>query len=264
MGLAATTTRQYSKNTQTTQLLLTHWREMSRNASNFYFTMLFPFIMFGMFLGMGKILKDTMSGSGFDFSTMTVPMGLCLALTGTCMTLTATPISDYRQHGTLRVLGTTPVSRTTFILTHLLVRLVVAVVLSVGIILVGLIFDVTDIEALGRAVLVIVPSCMLFLGLGYILGSLINSGQVAANITTLIQMIILFTSGVGVPFIILPDNVLKVLDWVPTTYFGDLLFWVSGSSAQRHSLGLDFAVVGGSAVIAVLAAVFIFKWDAGD
>ena len=44
MGLAATTTRQYSKNTQTTQLLLTHWREMSRNASNFYFTMLFPFI----------------------------------------------------------------------------------------------------------------------------------------------------------------------------------------------------------------------------
>ena len=72
MGLAATTTRQYSKNTQTTQLLLTHWREMSRNASNFYFTMLFPFIMFGMFLGMGKILKDAMSGSGFDFSTMTV------------------------------------------------------------------------------------------------------------------------------------------------------------------------------------------------
>ena len=247
MGLAATTTRQYSKNTHTTQLLLTHWREMSRNASNFYFTMLFPFIMFGMFLGMGKILKDAMSGSGFDFSTMTVPMGLCLALTGTCMTLTATPISDYRQHGTLRVLGTTPVSRTTFILTHLLVRLVVAVVLSVGIILVGLIFGVTDIEALG-----------------HILGSLINSGQVAANITTLIQMIILFTSGVGVPFIILPDNVLKVLDWVPTTYFGDLLFWVSGSSAQRHSLGLDFAVVGGSAVIAVLAAVFIFKWDAGD
>ena len=110
----------------------------------------------------------------------------------------------------------------------------------------------------------IVPSCMLFLGLGYILGSLINSGQVAANITTLIQMIILFTSGVGVPFTILHDNVLKVLDWVPTTYFGDLLFWVSGSSAQRHSLGLDFAVVGGSAVIAVLAAIFIFKWDAGD
>ncbi len=35
MSLAATTTHQYSKNTQTTQLLLTHWREMSRNASNF-------------------------------------------------------------------------------------------------------------------------------------------------------------------------------------------------------------------------------------
>ena len=59
MGLAATTTRQYSKNTQTTQLLLTHWREMSRNASNFYFTMLFPFIMFGMFFIWSYVISFT-------------------------------------------------------------------------------------------------------------------------------------------------------------------------------------------------------------
>mgnify|MGYP000293994289 FL=1 len=111
-------------------LLITHWREMSRNRANFYFVLIFPFLLAGMFLGMNKILSSSMEGSGPDFSVMVVPLALCMLLTGTCMTLTSGPIAEYRQYGTLRILGTTPVSRGQFIVTHLTIRVLLTLVLS--------------------------------------------------------------------------------------------------------------------------------------
>ena len=83
----------------TRPLILTHWREMSRNRANFYFVLIFPFLMAGIFLGLNKILSSSVEGSGPDFSTLVVPFALCLGLTGTCMTLTSGPIAEYRQHG---------------------------------------------------------------------------------------------------------------------------------------------------------------------
>ena len=68
-------------------LIITHWREMSRNRTNFYFILVFPFLLAGMFLGMNKILSSSMQGPGPDFSVMVVPLALCMLLTGTCMTL---------------------------------------------------------------------------------------------------------------------------------------------------------------------------------
>ena len=82
-------------------LIITHWRELSRNRTNFYFVLIFPFLMAGMFLGMNKILSSSMQGPGPDFSVMVVPLALCMLLTGTCMTLTSGPIAEYRQYGTL-------------------------------------------------------------------------------------------------------------------------------------------------------------------
>lgn len=38
----------------TRPLILTHWREMSRNRANFYFVLIFPFLMAGIFLGLNK------------------------------------------------------------------------------------------------------------------------------------------------------------------------------------------------------------------
>lgn len=77
----------------TRPLILTHWREMSRNRANFYFVLIFPFLMAGIFLGLNKILSSSVEGSGPDFSTLVVPFALCMGLTGTCMTLTSGPIA---------------------------------------------------------------------------------------------------------------------------------------------------------------------------
>ena len=176
----------------TRPLILTHWREMSSNRANFYFLLIFPFLMAGIFLGLNKILSSTVEGSGPDFSTLVVPFALCLGLTGTCMTLTSGPIAEYRQHGTLRILGTTPVSRSRFIVTHLAVRVVLAVVLSILVVAAGVALDSAEAGAVWRVVLVALPSSVLFLGLGYLIGSLIDSGQTASYIATFTGLFFLF------------------------------------------------------------------------
>lgn len=242
-------------------LVLTHWRELSRNTANFLFVLLFPFMMLGMFLGMNKILSSSMSGQGPDFSTIVIPMALCLGITGTCMTLTSGPIAEYRQHGTLRILGTTPVSRSRFIITHLLIRVLLALVLSVLVVVLGVALDIVEPSAVWRSVLVALPASVLFLGLGYIIGSLVGSGQVATNIATFVGLFVLFSSGLALPAELLSDSIKRVIDLLPTTYFGDLLYWVSGGGQQRHDTLLDFLILVASAAVVIPLAVKLFRWE---
>ncbi|SDN14152.1 ABC transporter permease [Actinomyces ruminicola] len=244
-------------------LTITHWREMSRNRTNFYFVLIFPFALGGMFLGMNKILHSTMSGPGPDFSAMVIPIALCMHLTGTCMTLTAGPIAEYRQYGTLRILGTTPVSRGQFILTHLAVRVLLAIALSALIGVLGALLGISETAAVWRAVLVALPSSVLFLALGYFIGSLVGSGQAATNIATFTGLFFVFTSGAAFPLELLSDSAKRVLDFLPTSYFGDLLFWVTGG-AQRYETTLDFAVLTALAIVAVPLAVKTFRWEAAN
>lgn len=242
-------------------LIITHWREMSRNRTNFYFVLIFPFLLAGMFLGMNKILSSSMQGPGPDFSVMVVPLALCMLLTGTCMTLTSGPIAEYRQHGTLRILGTTPVSRGQFIVTHLTIRVLLTLVLSALVAVLGAALDIAEPAAVWRAILVALPSSVLFLGLGYLIGSLIGSGQAATNAATFTGLFFLFMSGVAIPQEILSDSIKRVLNFLPTAYFGDLLFWICGGQ-QKHGTLMDFAILIVSAIVVVLLAVKTFRWEA--
>ncbi len=241
-------------------LIITHWREMSRNRTNFYFILIFPFFMAGTFLGMNKILHSSLEGQGPDFSTLVVPMALCLTLTGTCMTLTSGPIAEYRQHGTLRILGTTPVSRGQFIVTHLAVRALLALIVSILVAVLGVALDIVGPAAVWRSALVSLPSSVLFLGLGYFIGSLVSSGQAATNVATFAGLFFLFTSGVAFPQELFSDSIKRFLDFLPTTYFGDLLYWVC-EGQQRHGTLLDFTILTAIAIVVVPLAVKTFRWE---
>ncbi|MDO4900408.1 ABC transporter permease [Actinomyces sp.] len=245
----------------TGQLLLTHWRELSRNRATFYFVLVFPFVMFAGFLGLNKLVGGNQSG-GTDLATIQFPMLLCLSLAFTCMILTAGPIAEYREQGTLRILGTTPVSRSAFIGTHLLVRFGLSLAVSIAAAGVGVVVGLTPASALWKASLVAVPASVLLLGLGYIIGSLINSAQAAQAMTTIVGVALVFLSGIGLPPMLLPDGAVRVLDMLPTAYFGDLLYWVAGSSFQRHSTAVDGIVLAACAVVVVPIAVKTFRWEA--
>ena len=248
------------RDTEVRQLLRVHWLEMSRNRSSFIFVLIFPFLMLGMFLGLTHLMSSTTEQAP-DFSVVIVPMGLCLAITGTCTTLTAGPIAEYRSKGTLRALSTTPISRSSFLLTHMAVRLILSFLLSGALIVLGMVLGIVGIDSLGRVLIASIPTTILFLGVGYLIGGLMKSGQGATNLATAAQLIALFTSGVAFPFTLLPESALKIVNLLPTAYFGDLLFWTTGSPLQRYSTWLDFLIVTICALVIVPLAIRTFRWD---
>ncbi|MFT3945300.1 MAG: ABC transporter permease [Ancrocorticia sp.] len=256
---AAVPTRTLNRG-QVRQLLRIHWLEMSRNRSTFIFVLIFPFIMLSMFLGINYLVASGMD-QGPDFSIVVVPMGLCLAITGTCTTLTAGPIADYRSKGTLRTLSTTPISRSSFLLTHMAVRLVLSFLLSGALILLGVALGIVSLESVWRVLAASIPATILFLGIGYLVGGLMKNGQGAMNVASAVQLVTLFTSGVAVPFAVLPESAFQVIDLLPTAYFGDLLFWTTGSPLQRYDTWLDFLVASVCALIVVPLAIRFFRWD---
>jgi len=84
--------------------------------------------------------------------------------------------------------------------------------------------------------------------------------QAATTVATFAGLFFLFTPGVAFPLELLSDSIKHALDFLPTSYFGDLLFWVCGGE-QRHGTLLDFAVLIASAIVVVPLAIKTFRWE---
>lgn len=246
---------------QVRQLYLLHVREMLRNRSYSVFVVAFPFGMMGMFMLMNLVLGQQPDAP--DFSPTIVPMAVFLAVTGVALTMTAGPIAGYREHGTLRVLGTTPVSRREFIVSHLVVRALASFVLAAAVIVVGAAVGLVPWDSIWRLVPAVIGGLAVFLGLGYLVGGLVSSGQLATNLSTLIQVSALFLSGAAVPYSIMPAGVVTVLGWLPTSQLTGLVFWATRSPAQLHPWWVCLAVSLATGTVAVLTAARMFRWDTG-
>lgn len=237
-------------------------RELIRNLSYFIFVAIFPFFMSGMFLGMNYLLGSNEDAP--DFRPIVLPMAIFLAVTGIGLQVTAGPLAELRETGALRVLGTTPISRAHFLLTHLAVRFImgifqIGIIICVAIIL-GLVNVLDSFLVFGVSLLGLV----LFFTIGYLIGGIVSSSQLASNLATLIQLFSFFLSGAAIPFNILPESLVSVLTWIPTTLFADLIFWSSDSPMQHNNSPLDaFLVVVFSSAFFFLTAVRFFKWDVG-
>jgi ABC-2 type transport system permease protein len=246
----------------TQELVGLHTRELLRDRKYFVFALLFPFGMVGIFLGIGAILPSEPGGP--DFSAIVLPMGIFLAVTSAALTATAGPLAVLRQQGTLRLLGTTPVSRASFLLTHLIPRVAMATVQVLGVIALALAIGAVSLERVPALVGVSFLGLTLYLAVGYLIGGVMGSGDAATNVGTLVQILGLFLSGLALPFALMPDAVVKVLSLLPSTFFADMITMQLSDAAPLHPLWLDVLVVLGTAGILALVAVRTFRWDQGE
>lgn len=243
----------------TIPLLQLQARELVRNVSYFVFVAIFPFFMAGMFLGMSYLIGGGPDGPNFELIVM--PMAIFLAVTGIGVQMTAGPLAEVRESGALRVLGTTPLSRTEFLLSHLIVRFLMGMIQIAIIVAIAVALDLVSASG-GLAVFgVSLIGLALFFTIGYLLGGVISSSQLAANIATAVQLLTLFLSGVAIPFAILPDGLVNVLKWIPTTLFADLILWASDSPLQESDPLIAFIIVAVSTIVLFALAVRLFKWD---
>jgi ABC-2 type transport system permease protein len=210
---------------------------------------------------MQSLIESSGDPNAPDFGKTVVPMAAFLAITGAALTLTAGPLAQYREMSTFRVLAATPLKKRDFLLAHLLVRFLTALVLCILVFAAGFALGLIPATSALRLVPGVVPGLLLFLSVGYLLGGTIPSSQVAISVGTLVQMATLFLSGTAIPFDILSSGVADALSWAPAGMIGDELFWVIESPMQMHSFGVATLGVVALSVALLLIAVRTFRWE---
>jgi ABC-2 type transport system permease protein len=242
------------------QLFLLNARELFRDRRFFVFAFVFPYLMLGTFIAIGKILGA--SSEGFpDMAVMSLPMAIFLAVTGSGLTVTAGPLADLRGKGVLRLLGTTPVKRWQFIATHLAARVIMLTVQIAGLIAVawaaGTVQPESILPLFGASILAL----MLFLAAGYVVGSLTSTATVGSAVGTIVQMLAFLTCGLVLPFALLPDALANVLSRLPTTYAADLTVAAIPQLTAVHPPTTSVLVTLATTAVVFVLAVAVFRWD---
>lgn len=203
-------------------------------------------------------------GVPFDPLKAALPTGLLMALMSTAFFGTATPLIALRTRGTLRLLGTTPLGRMTFVLAQAPVRLALVVVqlLILGAVAVVMDFmSFTDtLRLMGTGLL---GALMLF-AFGYLIAARLRNAEVVNGLLGLLMPVLLFFSGLFLPLSMLPSVITTVSDVLPTTYLVDAFNHDLNEAASVHSLTTDWLVLlAATAVFGGLAAR-LFRWDQGE
>lgn len=203
-------------------------------------------------------------GAPFDPLKAALPTGLLMALMSVAFFGTATPLIALRTRGTLRLLGTTPLSRMTFVLAQAPVRLALVAVqlLALGAVAVAMGF----LPLAGTLRLMVsgfLGAVMLF-SFGYLIAARMRNAEVVNGLLGLLMPVVLFTSGLFLPLDLLPSVVGDLSAVLPTTYLVDALNHDLNEAASTHTLLTDWSVVlAGAAVCGGLAAR-LFRWDQGE
>jgi ABC-2 type transport system permease protein len=111
-------------------------------------------------------------------------------------------------------------------------------------------------------------TCMLgsivFMAVGFIVGSLTKSPEIATGVTTPIQIVGLFATGLAIPLSLFPEKAVTILQHSPFGYLGDLFMRYLPGFSPTFSLLESGAVVGGLSLVGVLIAIRLFRWDSRD
>jgi ABC-2 type transport system permease protein len=168
---------------------------------------------------------------------------------------------EYRRKGILKRLFVTPLRPRDFILGLVLARLVLSVVqLSV---LLGVAVFLLDVSVAGDPLslyAVIVLGTILFLSLGFCLGSLAKTQQSILAVGNLFIFPQVFLSGIFFPVDSLPEMIQPLAKMLPLTFIAQALREIANNGLSLFELGPQLVGIAVWLVIAFFLATRLFVW----
>jgi ABC-2 type transport system permease protein len=203
----------------------------------------------------------TLSSTNISTVAYLVPSILAMALMQLGV-FAAVPLVQQREKGILKRLGATPLARWKLIVSNILLRLMVAVIDTVLILGIGLtVFNVQIVGNLLLAVGFVLLGAGAFLALGFMLASFLKTEEQATGVVQVVQMPLMFLSGIFFPFDFMPEFLRTVARFLPLTYLGDGLRQVMVNGTQVAPLGVDAAILAGWLVVCLAIAARSFRWE---
>lgn len=207
-------------------------------------------------------VTDDKGGSYVDILRGNMAALSCIGIMSITLMGTSVPLTRMRENGTLRLLGTTPISKIKFILAQTPARLVFALAVVLVIFATSVWLGYAHMFQLLRLVGTMFIGLMMFFALAYLIGSRTRKPDMVNNIAALLPVFALFASGAVFPTQLIPEPVTWVLSSLPTTWYvkaagADLVGDPNGIQFYWLYLALMIVV----AVISAFVAARIIVWD---
>jgi ABC-2 type transport system permease protein len=169
---------------------------------------------------------------------------------------------ERREKKILKRFGATPLRRSTMVFSQVVYRLILALVQTLIIIAIGyLVFNVQMVGNWFLLLGLVLLGTLTFISLGYFVVSRIGTTEGALPIIQLIQLPMLFLSGIFFPIEFMPDFMRPILAALPLTYLGDAFRQVMVEATPLYPLVVDVAVLAGWLVVCMVLAIKLFRWE---
>ena len=207
------------------------------------------------------IKAQTIQAESLNGASYFVPSILAMALMQLGV-FAAVPLVALREKLVLKRLSATPLSRRTLVGGNVSVRLIIGAVQTA--IIVGIGVTLLNVTIIGGPLAVaglVVLGALTFIALGYVIASFAKTEEAANGVTQLVQVPMMFLSGIFFPLEILPEWLRGVAILMPLTYLGDALRQVMVGGIPFAPLPVDVAVL----AIWMLACTYVsgrfFRWQ---
>jgi ABC-2 type transport system permease protein len=242
------------------KLTLIELKTFLRNPTGAFFTLIFPLMLILVF---GSIYSNTPGEAFGEYGIVDVyvPSFAGMIVGISALTNLNTDIASAREKGILRRLKATPLRPLTILtakitLVFSMTSIAMILMIIAGKLVFGLRFNGNPIEVVAAFAL----SSFSFFAFGLVVASIMPNVRAAESFGFILLFLMLFLSGVFVPFEIVPDAVQQVAQVFPMTHVTTLMrgLWI-GQSLVDHMK--EVVVLLGILVAGVLISAKIFRWE---
>jgi ABC-2 type transport system permease protein len=205
--------------------------------------------------------SKTLESSGLTAAGYLVPSILAMALMQLGV-FAAIPLVQQREKGILKRLGATPLARWKLVGSHVLERLIVAIIDAVLIIGIGMmLFDVQIVGNVLMVAFLVLLGATAFLAIGYALAAFLKTEDQAAGVVQVVQIPMMFLSGIFFSFEFLPGFLQTVARFLPLTYLADALRQEMVHGTQVAPMSIDIAILAGWTIVCLVISARFLRWE---
>jgi ABC-2 type transport system permease protein len=100
-----------------------------------------------------------------------------------------------------------------------------------------------------------------FLAIGFMLASFLKTEEQATGVVQVVQLPMMFLSGIFFSFDFLPGFLQTVARFLPLTYLGDALRQTMVNGTQVAPLQIDVLILAGWLVVCLAISARSFRWE---
>ena len=212
-----------------------------------------------------QVREVEIEGHGQGYKGFLVPGVAAMALMQGGIFGVVFTLVRFRAQGVLRRLKATPINPAHFLVGQLITRLIISVLQTFILLIVGaLVLGVTiGVDAGSWAMLAMfaVVGGALFISLGLAISGAATNEDVAAPVSNIIAMPMMFLSGVFFPITALPDWLASATQHLPLTYLADGMRAVAVERATFGDVIPELLGLGVWTAVMFAISARMFKWE---